>query len=128
MRSHAKPAVEEAGFDLLMTGDHMRHPFDANFELLDGWTVLAAWGVLTSRVRLAMLVSNVIYRNPALLARQAVAVDHISAGRLDLGIGSGIFGTDHAMAGVRPWSGDERLERTEEVVEMGLDPGVRVDR
>lgn len=110
--------VEQGGFDILMTGDHMRHPTDPEVEFLDGWSVLAAWAALTSRVRLAMLVSNVIYRNPALLARQAAAVDQISRGRLDLGIGSGVFGTDHAMAGVERWSLDERLERTEEVVEI----------
>jgi alkanesulfonate monooxygenase SsuD/methylene tetrahydromethanopterin reductase-like flavin-dependent oxidoreductase (luciferase family) len=108
--------VEAAGFDTLMTGDHLRHPFDPEHEFLDGWSVLAAWGAVTSRVRLAMLVSNVIYRNPAVLAKQAVAVDHISNGRLDLGIGSGVFETDHDMAGVPRWSLDERLGRTEEVV------------
>lgn len=110
--------VEAAGFDTLMTGDHLRHPFDAAAEFLDGWTVLAGWAAVTTRVRLAMLVSNAIYRQPALLAKQAIAVDHISGGRLDLGIGSGIFETDHAMAGVPPWTLDERIGRTDELIEV----------
>lgn len=46
--------VEEAGFDVLMTGDHMRHPFDETEPFLDGWTVIAGWATVTSRVRLAM--------------------------------------------------------------------------
>lgn len=108
--------VEEAGFDTLMTGDHLRHPLDPAAEFLDGWTALAGWAAVTSRVRLAMLVSNVIYRQPAVLAKQAIAVDHISDGRLDLGIGSGVFESDHRMAGVPTWSLDERVGRTEEVI------------
>jgi alkanesulfonate monooxygenase SsuD/methylene tetrahydromethanopterin reductase-like flavin-dependent oxidoreductase (luciferase family) len=108
--------VESAGFDTLVTGDHLRHPLDADFPFLDGWSVLAGWAVVTSRVRLAMLVSNAIYRTPALLAKQAIAVDHISEGRLDLGIGSGVFDSDHDMAGVPRWSLDERVGRTDELV------------
>lgn len=107
-------AYEQRGFDVIATGDHMRHPFDSDYELLDGWSVLPAWAMATSKVRLSMLVTNIIYRNPMLLARQATAVDHISGGRLDVGVGTGIFDSDHAMAGIPRWEVDERLDRLDE--------------
>lgn len=110
--------VESLGFDVLMTGDHMRHPFDPAIDFLDGWSVLAGWAVSTRHVRLAMYASNLIFRQPVLLVRQAIAVDHISGGRLDLGVGAGIFETDHLMAGVPMWSAAERVARVSEALEI----------
>jgi alkanesulfonate monooxygenase SsuD/methylene tetrahydromethanopterin reductase-like flavin-dependent oxidoreductase (luciferase family) len=106
----------EAGFDLLATGDHMRHPRDPRLPLLDGWSVLAAWATLAANLRLGMLVANIIYRHPTVLAKHAVAVDELSDGRLDLGVGAGVYPTDHAMAGVPSWSAGERVDRLEEFV------------
>ena len=105
---------EQRGFDVVATGDHMRHPLDPDYELLDGWSVLPAWATATTKVRLSMLVSNIIYRSPVLLARQATAVDHISAGRVDIGIGAGVFASDHSRAGISNWSVDERIARFDE--------------
>lgn len=104
-------------FDSLCTGDHLRHPPGEVFPILDGWSVLAGWAATTDRLRLAMMVSNLSYRNPVVLARQAVAVDQISGGRLDLGVGAGAYGADHAMAGTREWSKGERVARLAEFVE-----------
>ena len=109
-------SAEELGFDLVATADHLRHPRDAAFPSLDGWSVLAAWAALTQRVRIAMLVSNLIYRDATLLAKQAIAVDQLSAGRLDLGIGAGVYATDHEMAGVPEWTPAERVARLSELV------------
>jgi alkanesulfonate monooxygenase SsuD/methylene tetrahydromethanopterin reductase-like flavin-dependent oxidoreductase (luciferase family) len=106
----------DAGFDILATGDHMRHPRDSGAPVLDGWSVLAAWAAVAANVRLAMLVSNIIYRHPTVLAKQAVTVDQVSGGRLDLGVGAGVYATDHAMTGVPPWSPGERVDRLEEFV------------
>lgn len=110
--------VEELGFDVLMTGDHMRHPTDPTHPFLDGWTVLTAWAAATNRVRLAMYASNLIFRHPVVLAQQAIALDHVSGGRLQLGVGAGVFETDHAMAGVRNWSPGERVARVAESLEI----------
>lgn len=107
-------SYEQRGFDVIATGDHMRHPLDPDYELLDGWSVLPAWAITTSKARLSMLVTNIIYRNPVLLARQATAVDHISGGRVDVGVGAGVFDSDHAMAGVPAWSVNERIARFDE--------------
>lgn len=75
--------AEEAGFDVIATADHRRHPRDAGLPLLDGWSVTAAWAGVSQRIRIAVLVSNLIIRNPAVLAKQAVTVDQLSGGRLD---------------------------------------------
>ena len=107
---HAEWA-ESLGFTSLWTGDHLRHPRQSEHPFLDGWTLLPAWATVTRRVQLGMLVSNLIYRHPALLARQAAATDVISDGRLVLGVGTGVYPTDHAMAGVPMWSFRERVAR-----------------
>lgn len=110
--------AEEHGFDVLATGDHIRHPRDPEVAILDGWSLLANWAAHTQTVRLAMLVSNLIYRDPVLLAKQAVAIDQLSNGRLDLGIGTGVYATDHLMAGIPEWSPGEKVGRLAEALEI----------
>ena len=113
-----------AGFDTIATGDHLRHPRDPVVPLLDGWSVLTAWAATTDRLRVAMLVSNLIYRHPVLVAKQAIAVDQFSNGRLDVGVGAGVYPTDHAMAGVPLWAAGDRVERLSEFA-RALDVGLR---
>jgi alkanesulfonate monooxygenase SsuD/methylene tetrahydromethanopterin reductase-like flavin-dependent oxidoreductase (luciferase family) len=110
--------AEALGFDSVWTGDTMYDPFRTDTGLLDCWTVVTAWATATRRIRIGTLISNIIFRTPALLARQAASLDHISAGRLELGVGTGMFPTDHAMNGVPVWSPQERVERLAETVEI----------
>jgi alkanesulfonate monooxygenase SsuD/methylene tetrahydromethanopterin reductase-like flavin-dependent oxidoreductase (luciferase family) len=114
----------DAGFDLIATADHLRHPRDPTVPGLDGWSVLAAWAVASRGLRLAMLVSNIIYRHPVVVAKQAITVDRLSGGRVDLGVGTGVYPTDHAMAGVPAWSPSERVQRLREFVQA-LDAALR---
>src|SRR4051794_17605408 len=116
-RLHAQWA-EGCGFAALWTGDHLRHPRDPERPFLDGWSLLPAWATVTDRVRIGVLVSNLIYRQPALLARQAAAVDVISGGRLVLGVGAGVYDTDHGMAGVPAWTPGERVARLAEFLAL----------
>jgi alkanesulfonate monooxygenase SsuD/methylene tetrahydromethanopterin reductase-like flavin-dependent oxidoreductase (luciferase family) len=64
------------------------------------------------------LVTNFIYRNPALVASQALTLDHLSNGRLELGLGAGFSPQDHLMTGSEAWESRERLERFSEAVQI----------
>ncbi|MGK2849341.1 MAG: LLM class flavin-dependent oxidoreductase [Candidatus Limnocylindrales bacterium] len=67
---------------------------------LEGWTLLAAVAARTSRIRLGILVSSNTFRHPAVLLKEAVTVDHISGGRVILGIGTGWNEDEHRRYGV----------------------------
>lgn len=110
---------EATGLDGVWVADHFVHFANPSGPWLEGWTLLAGLAVRTSRIRLGPLVSHVIYRNPAILARQAMTVDHLSGGRLELGLGTGASDFDWAMAcGTAPWPFSERVDRFREAIEI----------
>ena len=110
--------AEELGFDHLWVADHSGDYRNLNGHWFDGWTVLAAMATETTRIRIGTLVSNPILRPPALLAKEALTIDHLSEGRLELGIGTGIAGFDRAAMGIDYWSPRERAARFSEYVEV----------
>jgi alkanesulfonate monooxygenase SsuD/methylene tetrahydromethanopterin reductase-like flavin-dependent oxidoreductase (luciferase family) len=116
--------VEELGLDYLWLPDHLVNPYGRR-PFYDGWTSLAALAERTSRIRVGTLVSSIVFREPRLLARQAIAVDHVSAGRLELGVGAG-SDDDNDAAGLAPWTPRDRSERLRRFVEA-LDELVRGD-
>ncbi|MET9342246.1 LLM class flavin-dependent oxidoreductase [Nonomuraea sp. NPDC003804] len=108
--------AEESGFHSLWTGDNLLNSRDAATPVHDGPTIIAAWAATTTRIRVGLLIANMAYRRPTVLAKQAVSIDHVAAGRFELGIGSGLWPADHAMAGVPFWNPGERAERLREFV------------
>jgi alkanesulfonate monooxygenase SsuD/methylene tetrahydromethanopterin reductase-like flavin-dependent oxidoreductase (luciferase family) len=111
--------VEALCFDSLALADHLCDWTGGKGPWLELWTQLAAVAMATSRIRLATLVAQVPLRPPALLALQALTADHISGGRLELGLGTGL-GTDpsHRMVGLDAWTPKERVARFAEYVAL----------
>jgi F420-dependent oxidoreductase-like protein len=100
--------ADELGFHGVWNYDHFYGLIDHAGPTLEGWTTLAAMAALTSRARVGCMVTGVTYRHPAVLAKMAVAVDHISGGRLEFGLGAAWhqaehegFGIDFPSAGTR---------------------------
>ncbi len=110
--------IEDAGFDNLWIADHLM-TFPKMGSLLEAWTTLGAMAACTSRIRIGTLVTNITYRNPAVLAKEAITIDHLSGGRLEIGIGAaGTRADDAHVAGIDEWTISERADRFEEFVEV----------
>ena len=119
--------AEHLGFETVYVPDHSRdwrHDPEPGRLWFDGWTALAALAGATSAVRVGTLVTNPLLRPPGLLVREALAVDHLSGGRLQLGVGTGIAGFDHQATATPEWSMAERLARFREYVAF-LDEALR---
>jgi alkanesulfonate monooxygenase SsuD/methylene tetrahydromethanopterin reductase-like flavin-dependent oxidoreductase (luciferase family) len=111
-------AAESAGLDGLFRSDHYRsivrgEPAGA----LDAWGTLAALAARTERIRLGTMVSPVTFRPAAVLAKNVVTVDHVSGGRVELGIGAGWYEAEHESYGFPFGSQRSRLDELDRQLE-----------
>jgi len=103
--------ADELGYDSLWTWDHL-YPIVGSAEgpILEGWLSITAWAMATRRATLGLMVGANTFRDPAVVAKMATTLDHISGGRAILGIGAAWFETEHRAFGLPFGSGPpERL-------------------
>ena len=112
--------AETLGFDSAWIFDHFMPILGADTDgaCLEGWTMLAALAVETSKLRIGTLVTGNTYRNPVLVAKMATTVDHISGGRAYLGMGAGWFEDEHEAYGFPFYTARERAERLDEALQV----------
>ncbi len=111
-------AVEQLGYDHLWIWDHLLSIYgEPDQPVFEAWSTLAGLAASTERLQLGPLVTANTFRSPALLAKIATTVDHISGGRAILGIGGGWFELEHRAHAIDFGSGTgERLDRLDEAV------------
>lgn len=122
--------AENSGFDTVLVMDHFYQlpmlgaPED---PMIECYTLLAALAQHTSRVRLSALVTGNTYRNPTLLAKEVTALDLVSGGRAQLGIGAGWFELEHDSLGYPFGTFTDRFEKLEEALQI-IGPLLRGER
>ena len=105
-------ALEELGFDVAGVADHLVDWTKPDAPWFESWTSLAALAEATSTIRLTTLVTQIPLRNPAMLARQVLTLDHLSNGRIELGLGTGLtIDPSYTMGGFENWTAGQRVER-----------------
>ena len=112
--------VDRLGYDSLWTWDHL-YPIvgDPDGPMFEGYLTLAGWAEHTEQVRLGLMVGANTFRNPALVVKMITTLDHMSGGRMNLGIGGAWFETEHTAFGIEFGSGfGERLDWFDEAVEL----------
>lgn len=111
--------IEALGFDCAGIPDHfMPTGGSVDVPFHEGWTLLTALAALTPRLRVAMLVSGNTYRNPALVAKMATTLDHITGGRVDLGIGAGWYEPEHTAYDFPFPAAGERVDMLSEAIDI----------
>ena len=115
---HLARLTEQHGLEGLFRSDHYTAIIRPDADALDAWATLAGLAAVTERIRLGTLVSPATFRHPSVLARMAVTVDHISGGRLDVGMGSGWYEREHAAHGFPFLDGKQRFELFAEQVQI----------
>ncbi len=123
-------AADRSGFDTVLLMDHFYQLFTLgppDYYMLECYTTLGALARETTNVRLSSLVTGNTYRNPALLAKIVTALDVVSNGRAQLGIGAGWFEFEHTSLGFEFGTFTDRFEKLEEALQIII-PMLRDER
>ena len=114
--------ADRTGWHAFWFADHFMPNTDddtpSDGDALECWSVLAALAATTSRVRLTSMVSPVTIHHPVTLAKRAVTVDHVSGGRVTLGLGAGWQVNEHAAYGFELPAVGERVTRFAEALQV----------
>jgi alkanesulfonate monooxygenase SsuD/methylene tetrahydromethanopterin reductase-like flavin-dependent oxidoreductase (luciferase family) len=111
-------AAEAAGFAGISGMDHLAPPQAEDQPMYDAMVTNAWLAAHTERVTIGSLVLCDAFRHPAVLAREAVSIDHASGGRFELGIGWGSVPTEFPVFGVGPTEPRERVQRLRETLDV----------
>lgn len=112
-------ACEESGLEGLFRSDHYQSVFDISGRgSLDAWATVSGLAAVTERIRLGTMVSPATFRRPSVLARLVTTADHISGGRVELGLGAGWNVSEHEAHGFPFPDVGERMELLEEQLEI----------
>ncbi|AYY14202.1 LLM class F420-dependent oxidoreductase [Actinobacteria bacterium YIM 96077] len=111
--------ADDEGFDHCWNMDHLATlGADPTGDIFEAWTHLAAMAEATTRTRIGCMVTGNTYRHPAVLAKMAVTVDHLSGGRLEFGLGAAWAENEHTMLGLEFGTVKERMDRLEEACQI----------
>jgi alkanesulfonate monooxygenase SsuD/methylene tetrahydromethanopterin reductase-like flavin-dependent oxidoreductase (luciferase family) len=111
--------VEELGFDFAGVSDQFTDWKNSASPWFEMWTALAGIAAATSRIGICPIVAQLPLRNPAMFAREALTIDHISNGRLEIGIGLGLtVDLSYDIMGIPNWTNPERMARFPEYIEI----------
>jgi F420-dependent oxidoreductase-like protein len=112
-------AIDESHYDTAWVFDHFFPIFtDPSGPCLEGWIALTGLALQTTKVEVGVLVTGNTYRHPALLAKMAATLDHVTGGRMILGIGSGWFELEHNAYGIPFYTTAERIRRLDESLQI----------
>lgn len=109
---------EALGYASVWNSDHLMKPRDPKAPFFEGWTILAAIAPHTSTIRLGTLVACNTFRNPAIVAKMAVTLDHVAEGRFELGLGAGWFEPEHIAYGIDFPEPRQLVDQFSEAVEI----------
>jgi alkanesulfonate monooxygenase SsuD/methylene tetrahydromethanopterin reductase-like flavin-dependent oxidoreductase (luciferase family) len=109
---------ERLGYESAWLCDHLIQPSRPQGPYLEAWTLLGGLAAVTEKIRIGVLVTSNTFRYPQVLAKMAVTVDHISNGRLEIGLGAGWYEPEHTMFGIDYPETKELVARFAEAVQV----------
>jgi len=109
---------ERLGYESAWVCDHLVQPSRPGGPYLEAWSLLAGLAARTERIRIGVLVTSNTFRFPQVVAKMAVTVDHISNGRLEVGLGAGWYEPEHTMFGIPFPETKELVGRFREAVQV----------